>query len=148
MTEFKVMSRGGDELPFEGEPVAVFRFREESTEHNELGDHTYIRVDSELEDPDTCDFFFVLKEMTDLRDALNGDIYLCEWRGQQLICLWVNPPPQVGNFSKFSLPLIRKSYPKLIAAALVGVQPMKQPTSLLFYMRYQYAKNKGQKPNV
>jgi len=50
----------------------------------------------------------------------------------------------IADFTRFALPLIRKSYPKLIADNLVGVQPMSQPASLLFYIRYRYALAKGQ----
>ncbi len=141
MTEFKSI-KGGDHLPFEGEPVAVFRFL------TRIGgpevDEVYFQVDEAIEDPETCDFFFVLEAL----DIEKGDHYLCEHAGRKFICRWINPPATIGNFSKFSMPLIRKSYPQLIASKLVGVQPMQQPASLLYYLRYQYAKNKGQKPNV
>jgi hypothetical protein len=50
----------------------------------------------------------------------------------------------IADFTRFALPLIRKSYPKLIADNLVGVQPMSQPASLIFYIRYRYALTKGQ----
>ena len=50
----------------------------------------------------------------------------------------------IADFTRFALPLIRKSYPKLIADNLVGVQPMSQPASLIFYIRYRYAISKGQ----
>jgi hypothetical protein len=50
----------------------------------------------------------------------------------------------VADFTRFALPLLRKSYPKLIADNLVGVQPMSQPASLIFYIRYRYALTKGQ----
>ena len=50
----------------------------------------------------------------------------------------------IADFTRFALPLLRKSYPKLIADNLVGVQPMSQPASLLFYIRYRYAMTKGQ----
>lgn len=49
-----------------------------------------------------------------------------------------------ADFTRFALPLIRKSYARLIADNLVGVQPMSQPASLIFYIRYRYALNKGQ----
>jgi len=49
----------------------------------------------------------------------------------------------IADFTRFALPLIRKSYPKLIADNLVGVQPMSQPASLIFYIRYRYALSKG-----
>lgn len=50
----------------------------------------------------------------------------------------------IADFTRFALPLIRKSYPRLIADSLVGVQPMSQPASLIFYIRYRYALTKGQ----
>jgi len=50
----------------------------------------------------------------------------------------------IADFTRFALPLIRKSYPKMIADNLVGVQPMSQPASLIFYIRYRYALTKGQ----
>ncbi len=50
----------------------------------------------------------------------------------------------IADFTRFALPLIRKSFPKLIADNLVGVQPMSQPASLIFYIRYRYALSKGQ----
>lgn len=50
----------------------------------------------------------------------------------------------VADFTRFALPLIRKSYARLISDELVGVQPMSQPASLIFYIRYRYALSKGQ----
>jgi hypothetical protein len=50
----------------------------------------------------------------------------------------------IADFTRFALPLLRKSYARLIADNLVGVQPMSQPASLIFYIRYRYALNKGQ----
>ena len=50
----------------------------------------------------------------------------------------------IADFTRFALPLIRKSFPRLIADNLVGVQPMSQPASLIFYIRYKYAMTKGQ----
>jgi hypothetical protein len=50
----------------------------------------------------------------------------------------------IADFTRFALPLLRKSFPKLIADNLVGVQPMSQPASLIFYIRYKYALTKGQ----
>lgn len=52
--------------------------------------------------------------------------------------LGVGDMDSVGVFSKLSLPLVSRSYPKLIADALVGVQPMSTPSSLIFYIRYRY----------
>lgn len=50
----------------------------------------------------------------------------------------------IADFTRFALPLIRKSYARLIADEIVGVQPMSQPASLVFYVRYRYGTNKGQ----
>lgn len=50
----------------------------------------------------------------------------------------------IADFTRFALPLIRKSFPKLISDNLVGVQPMSQPASLIFYIRYRYTITKGQ----
>lgn len=50
----------------------------------------------------------------------------------------------IADFTRNALPLIRKTYPRLIADNLVGVQPMNQPSALIFYVRYRYAMNKGQ----
>jgi hypothetical protein len=50
----------------------------------------------------------------------------------------------IADFTRFALPLIRKAYPKLIADNLIGVQPMSQPASLIFYIRYRYGLTKGQ----
>jgi len=50
----------------------------------------------------------------------------------------------IADFTRFALPMIRKSFPRLIADNLVGVQPMSTPASLIFYIRYRYAISKGQ----
>jgi hypothetical protein len=50
----------------------------------------------------------------------------------------------IADFTRFALPLIRKAYPKLISDNLIGVQPMSQPASLIFYIRYRYGISKGQ----
>lgn len=50
----------------------------------------------------------------------------------------------IADFTRFALPMIRKSFSKLIADELVGVQAMSQPASLIFYIRYRYALSKGQ----
>lgn len=43
---------------------------------------------------------------------------------------WVEPDP----WSKISLPLIRKTFPSLVASDIVGVQPMSGPTGMVFKM--------------
>jgi hypothetical protein len=53
-----------------------------------------------------------------------------------------------GAFSKFALPIIRKTYPKLIASAIVNVQPMTAPTSLLHYLRHKYQDLRPADPEI
>lgn len=50
---------------------------------------------------------------------------------------------QIGDFEKFAFPLVRAIFPELIAQRLFSVQPMMGPTSLIFYMAFTYATNKG-----
>ena len=49
----------------------------------------------------------------------------------------------VGNFERFSYPIVRAVYPNLIAHQLVSTQPMLGPISLVFYMKFLYASTKG-----
>jgi len=64
--------------------------------------------------------------------------------GNSMLFEDVTTTGNVADFTRFALPLIRKSYQRLIADNLVGVQPMTQPASLIFYIRYRYAISKGQ----
>lgn len=41
---------------------------------------------------------------------------------------------KLGTFQKFSFPLIRRVFPKLIANSIVATQPMNSPTSQIFYL--------------
>jgi len=50
----------------------------------------------------------------------------------------------ISDFTRFALPLLKKSFPNLISDELVGVQPMSQPAALVFYLRYRYGTTKGQ----
>ena len=49
----------------------------------------------------------------------------------------------VAQFKRISIPLVRRIYPSLIANKLVSVQPLVGPASLVYYLRHQYSKNKG-----
>ena len=44
----------------------------------------------------------------------------------------------VATFTTYAFPLIRRVYPNLIAQELVSVQPMIQPTALIFYLDFLY----------
>lgn len=65
-------------------------------------------------------------------------------KGRSTIFEEATTTDNIANFTRFALPMIRKSYPRLIADNLVGVQPMSTPASLIFYIRYRYAISKGQ----
>lgn len=41
--------------------------------------------------------------------------------------------PKTSSFSKFAIPLIRRTYPAFYASKLVSVQPLSTPVSLIFY---------------
>ena len=49
----------------------------------------------------------------------------------------------IADFTRFALPMLRKSFSRLISDNLVGVQAMSQPASLIFYIRYKYALTQG-----
>lgn len=49
----------------------------------------------------------------------------------------------VGNFDRFAFPLVRATYPNLVAHELVSVQPMDGPVGLIFYFDMVYGSNKG-----
>jgi hypothetical protein len=51
---------------------------------------------------------------------------------------------QVGSFTKFIFPILRRVFPNLIANEIVSVQPMTAPVGAVFYLDYVYGKNKGQ----
>jgi len=50
---------------------------------------------------------------------------------------------EIASFKRISIPLVRRIYPSLIANQIVNVQPLAGPSSLVFYLRHQYSKNKG-----
>jgi hypothetical protein len=49
----------------------------------------------------------------------------------------------VGSFTKFIFPILRRVFPNLIANEIVSVQPMTAPTGSIFYMDYIYGTSKG-----
>jgi hypothetical protein len=49
----------------------------------------------------------------------------------------------VGPFTTFAFPMIRRIFPKLIAQTLCSVQPMTQPTGKVFYLDFKYGTAKG-----
>lgn len=49
----------------------------------------------------------------------------------------------IAQFSRISIPLVRRIYPQLIANKIVSVQPLLGPTGLVYYLRFRYSSNKG-----
>jgi hypothetical protein len=49
----------------------------------------------------------------------------------------------VGAFSTFAFPMIRRIFPKLIAQSLCSIQPMTQPSGKVFWLDFKYADTKG-----
>jgi hypothetical protein len=49
----------------------------------------------------------------------------------------------VGSFTKFIFPVLRRVFPNLIANELVSVQPMTAPVGAVFYLDYIYGNSKG-----
>jgi hypothetical protein len=50
---------------------------------------------------------------------------------------------KMGEFQKFAMPIVKKVFPKLIAAPLVSVQKMTAPLPLVFYIQQKYGANVG-----
>lgn len=52
----------------------------------------------------------------------------------------------VGDYviPKVMLPVIRRVMPELIANKLVSVQPLQQPTGVIYYITYKYSNDKGE----
>jgi hypothetical protein len=44
-----------------------------------------------------------------------------------------------GEFHKLAIPMVRRTFPELIAHEIVGVQPMTGPVGLAFALRYRAA---------
>lgn len=49
----------------------------------------------------------------------------------------------VGSFTKFIFPVLRRVFPNLIANEIVSVQPMTAPIGAVFFFDYLYGSNKG-----
>lgn len=49
----------------------------------------------------------------------------------------------VGSFTKFIFPVLRRVFPNLIANEIVSVQPMTAPIGAVFFFDYIYGSNKG-----
>jgi hypothetical protein len=52
------------------------------------------------------------------------------------------PKKVAGDFSKIMIPMVRRTFPELLATEIVGVQPMSGPVGLAFAMNYVYEDKK------
>lgn len=50
----------------------------------------------------------------------------------------------IGSFTKFIYPVLRRVFPNLIANEIVSVQPMSSPVGAVFFLDYVYGSTKGQ----
>lgn len=57
---------------------------------------------------------------------------------------WSAPPPEIGDFTKFVMPIVRRVYAGPIANEITKVQPMSLPSGMSFYLDHTYGK--GQNP--
>lgn len=55
-----------------------------------------------------------------------------------------NPNPQMAGYDPVLINLVRRAMPQMIAFDVCGVQPMTQPTGLIFAMKSKYRKQDGQ----
>src|SRR4030042_1922386 len=52
-----------------------------------------------------------------------------------------NTTANIGAFTTYAFPMVRKIFPKLISQNLVSVQPMSQPTGKVFFLDFKYGAN-------
>lgn len=55
---------------------------------------------------------------------------------------------EIAQFSRISIPLVRRVYPQLIADRLVSVQPLAQPSSVDFYTNFRYSEVRRHYPII
>lgn len=51
--------------------------------------------------------------------------------------------PGIASLEQQAFPLVRSVFPNLAATELISVQPMPGPSTLIFYLQYQYGSTKG-----
>lgn len=69
---------------------------------------------------------------------------LMENEAQHLLSLNEDTRTQnVGSFTKFIFPILRRVFPNLIANEIVSVQPMTAPVGAVFFLDYVYGTSKG-----
>ena len=73
------------------------------------------------------------------RTLLNADRRIAFFKGRFFDA---KVDSSIASFKRFAIPLMRKTFPKLIADQLVSVQPLAGPSSLIYYMRYKYANSR------
>jgi len=84
----------------------------------------------------TLDYLFRRLPKDYLFDPIKEKLERVRWERER-------PLLAVQPFARISIPLVRRIYPQLIAADLIGVQPLSEPTGLQYYMRWRHAENSG-----
>ena len=78
------------------------------------------------------------------RYTLGVSALLMENEAQHLLALNEDTrTTNVGSFTKFIFPILRRVFPNLIANEVVSVQPMTAPVGAVFYLDYVYGSTKG-----
>ena len=108
---FTVVRDDLDQAENYGKPTTILRLVQ--TAGQELT--TRIEADEEIEDPRTDQFILVF-------GRLASGHYVCSVRDRFMVMSWLRP--DASSFSRFSLPLVKKRHPTLLASKLFSVQPM------------------------
>jgi hypothetical protein len=83
-------------------------------------------------------------KLATMATLMDNQYNLCNPEGRSVLLEDVTTTANIADFTRFALPMLRKSFARLICDNLVGVQAMSQPASLVFYIRYRYGMSKGQ----
>ncbi len=91
------------------------------------------------------DFLEGIPDRTDQqRYTLGVAAMLMENEAQHLLGLTEDTrTTNVGSFTKFIFPILRRVFPNLIANEIVSVQPMTAPVGAVFYLDYVFGTTKG-----
>ena len=81
-----------------------------------------------------------LTEGLDKQQRLNCEVIL---ENTQRYLSEESTSANVGAFTTYAFPLVRRIFPKLIGTSLVSVQPMTQPTGKVFYLDFKYGTAKA-----
>jgi hypothetical protein len=100
-----------------------------------------LSLDQQVEEPD-ADPLVLLRWPHPVLPGEPGH-HLVLWSDRLWVCKeWrqlLGERQDQASFSKFSLPLVKKIYPQLLASKIIDVQPMTTPTALVAHLRSRNA---------